>query len=70
MCVYTYMLSLAGEHFLVQTCFMFVTVLLIIMIDIMIIIIICYCSVVICIGEATVPSRGQRYFAPRLAHTR
>lgn len=58
MCAYTYMLSLAGEHFLVQTCFMFVTILLIIMIGIMIIII-CYCSVVIGIGEATAPSRGH-----------
>lgn len=64
MCAYTY--TLAGEHFLVQTCFMFVTILLIIIIDI---IIICYCSVVICIGGAAAPSRGQRYFAPRPSHS-
>lgn len=28
MCVYTYMLSLAGEHLLVQTCFMFVPIII------------------------------------------
>lgn len=42
-----HMLSLAGEHLLVQTCFMFI------------IIIISYCSVVICTGKCQRHPEGE-----------
>lgn len=44
-----HMLSLAGEHLLVQTCFMFI----------IIIIIISYCSVVICTGKCQRHPEGE-----------
>lgn len=45
-----HMLSLAGEHLLVQTCFMFI---------IIIIVIISYCSVVICTGKCQRHPEGE-----------